>query len=42
MTGGGLLGLLNASKGFAVENVRSQNCQPPKIALIIDDIGYNR
>ena len=44
MTGGGLLGLLNVSKGFAVENTRSQsqNHQTPKIALIIDDIGYNR
>lgn len=44
MTGGGLLGLLNVSKGFAAENARSQsqNHPAPKIALIIDDIGYNR
>ena len=42
MTGGGLLGLLNVSKGFAAQSVRSQNHQTPKIALIIDDIGYSR
>jgi len=44
MAGGGLLGLLNVSKGFAAESARSQpqNHQIPKIALIIDDIGYNR
>lgn len=42
MAGGGLLGLFNLSKVFAAENPRSQNHQTPKIALIVDDIGYNR
>jgi polysaccharide deacetylase 2 family uncharacterized protein YibQ len=42
MTGGSLLGLFNISKGFAAENSRSQSHQTPKIALIVDDIGYNR
>ena len=42
MAGGGLLGLSNLSKVFAAENPRSQNHPTPKIALIVDDIGYNR
>ena len=42
MTGGGLLGLLNITRGFAAENACSQTAQCPRIALIIDDIGYNR
>jgi uncharacterized protein len=42
MTGGGLLGLLKVSTGFAAANTPSQKVQHPKIALIIDDIGYNR
>jgi len=42
MTAGGLLGLLNISKGFAAENARFQNHRAPRIALIVDDIGYNR
>ena len=42
MTGGGLLGLLNVSKGFAAQSVQSQNHPAPKIALIVDDIGYSR
>ena len=42
MTGGALLGLFNISKGFAGENIRSQKHRTPKIALIVDDIGYNR
>lgn len=42
MAGGGLLGLLNVSKGFAAENVRHLYHQSPKIALIVDDIGYSR
>lgn len=42
MAGGGLLGLFNLSKVFAAENPRSQNHPTPKIALIVDDIGYNR
>jgi polysaccharide deacetylase 2 family uncharacterized protein YibQ len=42
MTGGGLLGLLNISKGFAAENARFQIHRTPRIALIVDDIGYNR
>ena len=42
MTGGGLFGLLNVSKGFAAQGVQSQNHQSPKIALIVDDIGYSR
>ncbi len=42
MAGGGLLGLLNVSRGFAAESARSQEDQQPRIALIIDDIGYSR
>jgi len=42
MAGGGLLGLCKLSKVFAAENPRSQNHPNPKIALIVDDIGYNR
>ena len=42
MTGGGLLGLLGVSKGFAAQNIRSWEDPYPRIALIIDDIGYNR
>lgn len=42
MAGGGLLGLFNLSKVFAAENPRSQNHPTPKIALIVDDIGFNR
>lgn len=42
MAGGGLLGLFNLSKVFAAENLRSQKHPTPKIALIVDDIGYNR
>jgi polysaccharide deacetylase 2 family uncharacterized protein YibQ len=42
MTGSGLFGLLNVSKAFAAENSRFRDAQHPKIALIIDDIGYNR
>jgi polysaccharide deacetylase 2 family uncharacterized protein YibQ len=42
MTGGGLLGFFNVTRGFAAESARSQTAQCPRIALIIDDIGYNR
>jgi len=42
MTGGCLLGLLKVSRGFAAADTAPRNVQCPKIALIIDDIGYNR
>ena len=42
LTGGGLSGLLDVSRGFAAERVPSCNDPYPRIALIIDDIGYSR
>ena len=42
MTGGGLLGLFNLTRGFAAESTPCLAVQCPRIALIIDDIGYNR
>ena len=42
MTGGSLLGLFKVSRGFAAADARYQDDQGPRIALIIDDIGYNR
>jgi len=42
ITGGCFLGLLGASRGFAAAARLPGLYRPPRIALIIDDIGYNR